>query len=435
MLFLHCYIYVYILFIKILINYMNWNIYMVLCIHYFNTILNCNTIYLWFNLFMLITILQIMYNSVLQTYNKNKSIIVLIVYLLLYYIITLLFISEDCIFYIISFETMLFSILVVAMYFIFNNRFIIAIYYLIIFSILSGLLCFIVLITIFININITGYLLYTNALTLNNLGVILFLWGLLYVIFGIKYPTYPFYFWLLAVHVEVSTEISTILASVILKSAFTGILKFIIIMCSAATILMANITLIIVIIGLFACSINLLIITDYKKIVASWSVLHLNITLLFVWYNNLLLLLIFILSNLGHIISSSSFFLCISFNYENFNNKHIFMISSCFNFNIVSFLIIFLILNNIDFPFFLLFYVELINFFAIIFISNYLLILLGFIVIVLFVSSLLIYFTLNYYNIKWNNKYIRFDISINEYINIFILIIYNMILYWWLSLF
>lgn len=40
-------------------------------------------------------------------------------------------------------------------------------------------------------------------------------------------------------------------------------------MCSAATILMANITLIIVIIGLFACSINLLIITDYKKIVAS----------------------------------------------------------------------------------------------------------------------------------------------------------------------
>lgn len=124
---------------------------------------------------MLITILQIMYNSVLQTYNKNKSIIVLIVYLLLYYIITLLFISEDCIFYIISFETMLFSILVVAMYFIFNNRFIIAIYYLIIFSILSGLLCFIVLITIFININITGYLLYTNALTLNNLSVIIFL--------------------------------------------------------------------------------------------------------------------------------------------------------------------------------------------------------------------------------------------------------------------
>jgi NADH:ubiquinone oxidoreductase subunit 4 (subunit M) len=414
---------------------MNWNVYILLCIHYFNTVLNCNVIYMWFNLFMLIIILQVTYNSTMQIYNKNKGILIIIIYLFLYYIITLLFLSEDCIFFIINFETMLFSILVIAMYFIFNNRFIIAIYYLIIFSIFSGLLCFIALFIIFININITGYLLYINALILNNLTILIFLWSTLYVIFGIKYPIYPFYFWLLAVHVEVSTEMSTVLAGIILKSGFIGILKFIIVMCNAVTLVLSNIILIIIIIGLFACSINLLIITDYKKIVASWSVLHLNITLLFIWYNNLLLLLIFILSNLGHIISSSSFFLCISFNYENFNNKHIFMISSCFNFNIVSFLIIFLILNNIDFPFFLLFYVELINFFAIIFISNYLLLLLGFIVITLFVSSLLIYFTLNYYNIKWNNKYIRFDITINEYLNILILIIYSIILYWWLSLF
>lgn len=435
MLFLHSYIYIYILGIKTLINYMNWNIYVLLCIDYFNTILNCNIVYIWFNLFMLIVILQVIYNSTMQIYNKNKSILIVVVYLILYYIITLLFLSDDCVFFIISFETMLFSILIIAMYFIFNNRFIIAIYYLIVFTIFSGLLCFLTLIILFININVTGYLLYINALILNNLNILILIWVLLYIIFGIKYPTYPFYFWLLAVHVEVSTEMSTILAGIILKSAFVGILKFIIIMCNTITTILSNIVLIIIIIGLFACSINLLIITDYKKIVASWSVLHLNITLLFIWYNNLLLLLVFILSNLGHIISSSSFFLCISFNYENFNNKHIFMISSCFNFNIVSFLIIFLILNNIDFPFFLLFYIELMNFFAIIFISNYLLLLLGFIIITLFVSSLLIYFTLNYYNIKWNNKYIRFDISINEYINILILIIYGGLLYWWLSLF
>lgn len=62
---------------------------------------------------------------------------------------------------------------------------------------------------------------------------------------------------------------STILAGIILKSAFVGILKFIIIMCNTITTILSNIVLIIIIIGLFACSINLLIITDYKKIVAS----------------------------------------------------------------------------------------------------------------------------------------------------------------------
>lgn len=113
-----------------------------------------------------------------------------------------------------------------------------------------------------------------------------------------------------------------------------------------------------------------------------------------------MLILLFIMANLGHIVSSTSFFLCIGFNYENFNNKHIFMISSCFNFNISTFLFILLTLNNIDFPFFLLFYVELINFYAIIFISNYLLCIFVFIILILFVSSLLLYFVMNYYTLK-----------------------------------
>lgn len=139
--------------------------------------------------------------------------------------------------------------------------------------------------------------------------------------------------------------------------------------------------------------------------------------------------MLFILSNLGHILSSSSFFLCISFVYENFNNKHIFMLSSAFNFNVYSFLFIFLLLNNIDFPFFLLFYVELLNFFSILFISNYLLLLLVLVVLVLFVSSLLLYFVLNFYQSKWNNIYIRTDLSISDF-NIFVnIVIYSLIIF------
>lgn len=435
MFFIYLILYIYFIFIKILINYSSYNYYLILHISYYNSIFNLNATYLWFALYMYVILLQICYYNSKILYNKLKLIIILNLYFLLYLVVVFLFLSDDCLLFIASFETMLFLILAVSMYFIFNNRFVIAMYYLILFTIFSGVVCFIVLILLFLNINISGYLLFSNAIFINNFTNVLVIWISLYIVFGIKFPIYPFYFWLLAVHVEVSSEISTLLAGIILKAGFIGILKFLLTMLYFVTHLLTNILSIFVVIGLFSCVINLLLVTDYKKIVGFWSVLHVNVTLLFVWYNNYLLVLLFILSNLGHIISSSSFFLCLSFTYENFNHKHIFLISSSFNFNLNAFLFIFLLLNNIDFPFFLLFYVELLNFFAIVFISNYLLLLLFCVVLVLFVSSLIIYFALNFYNSKWNNKYIRFDLNILDYVNNILLILYTLILYWCLTIF
>lgn len=434
MLFLYFIFYFYFVVIKILINYSNYNYYILLSFHYYHSILNFNSIYIWFLMFMYIILLQVYYYSSKILYSKIKLVIILKIYFLLYIILFFLFLSEDCLLFVVAFELMLFLILSVSMYFIFNNRFIIAIYYLITFTILSGILCFLILILLFLNINISGNLLFSNALLLNNTSTTILIWFVIYIIFGIKFPIYPFYFWLLAVHVEVSSEASTILAGIILKAGFAGILKFLLTMLMYVTHIVCNVLTIFVIIGLIACVINLLIVTDYKKIIAFWSILHVNVTLLFIWYNNYLLVMLFILSNLGHIISSSSFFLCISFAYENFNNKHIFLISACYNFNLNSFLFIFLLLNNIDFPLFLLFYIELLNFFAVIFISNYLLVLLCLVVLTLFVSSLIVYFALNYYQTKWNNSYIRFDINILDYVNNIILILYTFILYWSFSI-
>ena len=434
MIFLYVLLYVYFILIKILVNYSVYNYYVVLNYYYYISVLNFNPLYLWFILFMYIIILQIFYYSTKLVYNKMKLLLILMSYFLLYIVVLFLFLSDDCILFIVSFESMLFVILAVSMYFIFNNRFIIAMYYLITFTIISGVLCFLTIIILFLNINISGYLLFSNTIILNNLGTTILLWITIYIIFGIKFPIYPFYFWLLAVHVEVSSEISTLLAGIILKAGFIGILKFLLVMLSYVTNILSNTLSILVIIGLIACVINLLLVTDYKKIVGFWSLLHVNVTLLFVWYSNNMLTLLFILSNLGHIISSSSFFLCLSFTYENFNNRHLFLISSSFNFNINAFLFVFLLLNNIDFPLFLLFYVELLNFFAVMFISNYLLILLCSVVIVLFTSSLIVYFALNYYQSKWNNKYIRFDINILDYVHNILLILYTLILYWCFSI-
>lgn len=89
---------------------------------------------------------------------------------------------------------MLFMILASNMYFIFSNRFIIALYYLIVFSIISGIFCIILLLIIFININISSFLIVINIIFIDNYLTITLLWGIIYVIFGIKFPIYPFYF-------------------------------------------------------------------------------------------------------------------------------------------------------------------------------------------------------------------------------------------------
>lgn len=106
-------------------------------------------------------------------YNKLKLFIILSLYFLLYVVVMFLFLSDDCLLFVSSFEFMLFLILAVSMYFIFNNRFVIAIYYLITFTIVSGVICFVILILLFLNINISGYLLFSNAIFINNITTIL----------------------------------------------------------------------------------------------------------------------------------------------------------------------------------------------------------------------------------------------------------------------
>lgn len=44
--------------------------------------------------------------------------------------------------------------------------------------------------------------------------------------FAIKYPIWPLHVWLPEMHVEVNTEMSVLLASVVLKIGFFGVYKF-----------------------------------------------------------------------------------------------------------------------------------------------------------------------------------------------------------------
>lgn len=363
-------------------------------------------------------------------YNLKIFFHIFLFYVFLFNIIILLFYIEDFLIFIIIFESTLFLLLFISLQFIFNNKFILAVFYLIIFTVLSGIFCFLSLILIMLNNIYTSLLFFIELNIYNNWINSFIIWFFIFIIFGIKYPIFPFYFWLLSVHVEVSSEISIFLASIILKAGFIGIFKFLFLYLYQISIYFLNIFIIFLLIGIIFICYSVILFCDYKKIIGAWSIIHVNLSLIILWYNNSIFTLIFLFSNLSHIISSSSFFIIIGYVYENFNNKNIFIISSFFGFSLFSFIFILLLLNNLEFPFFLMFYLELNTFYAFSFISFYYLLFLIFVNLTMFVSSMFLYFLLNFYNIKWNNIYIRLDINIEDFIFLFLIIFYSCTLYW-----
>lgn len=75
-------------------------------------------------------------------------------------------------------------------------------------------------------------------------------------------------------HVEVNTEMSVLLASVVLKIGFFGVYKFLYLSFNHMSIWFLGFIDSLVMLGLTFISISLLFLSDYKKIIANWSVIH-----------------------------------------------------------------------------------------------------------------------------------------------------------------
>lgn len=81
-------------------------------------------------------------------------------------------------------------------------------------------------------------------------------------------------------HVEVNTEMSVLLASIVLKIGFFGVFKFLFISFNTLSLWFLGFIDSIVILGLTFLAITLLFTSDYKKIIANWSVIHTGIGLI-----------------------------------------------------------------------------------------------------------------------------------------------------------
>jgi hypothetical protein len=107
-------------------------------------------------------------------------------------------------------------------------------------------------------------------------------------------------------------------------------------------------------------------------------------------------------------------FYMIGFMYDQTGVRVILLLATCFSLSLWSSLFFSIFLFNIDFPFMLLFIVELLICYGFSLLSSIYLIIFFFIGIIMFLTSIYIYVVLSYFSFSWINKNIKLDLSIND---------------------
>lgn len=379
---------------------------------YFSVSLQYN--FLWFIFFIFLMLFFFVYLLTKKVISYIKYCLLIFLYVLIGCVVSLLSIIDDLILFMIFFESLFFPLCFISLFFNFNNRFVFAIYFLIVFSSLSSVLCMIVCIVIILHFNVLNLVNFVDICYFDSLYLNIFLWLTLFIMFGIKYPIWPLHIWLPEVHVEVTTEMSALLASVVLKIGFFGMYKFIFLVFNQISIWFLGFIDSILIIGLTIITISLLFLSDYKKIIAHWSVVHTGIGLLLLWHSDLLFIGVLYFCNLGHILSSGLMFIIIGYMYDNYGLRVFLLLVSFFGVSIWSSLFLMLFVFNIDFPFMLLFFIDIFVLYGLVNLSLVYLLNFSCIVIIMFISTIYIYISLSYFSFIWIDKYIRVDLTIND---------------------
>nr|DAC80433.1 TPA_asm: NADH dehyrogenase 4 [Leishmania enriettii] len=403
-----------ILFIIIMFIFINYSFCLSLQLNYIYVNIYINYINLWFIFFMGIILFFLIFLLSRKLVSYSKYFYVLSTYIFIYFDVVLIILVDDFMCFMVLFESLFFPICFISLFFNFNNRFIFAIFYLVIFSASSSVICIIICMIIIFHFNILNLQSFIDICFFDSLYLGVYIWMLLFIMFSIKYPIWPMHIWLPEMHVEVNTEMSVLLASIVLKIGFFGVYKFLFLSFNQLSIWFLGFIDCLIILGITFLSIILLFLSDYKKIIANWSVIHTGMALILLWHNDILFVGLLIFCNLSHIISSAFMFIVIGYMYDNYGMRIFLVMTSFFGISLWSSLFLAIFLFNIDFPFMLLFYIDIFILYGLISLSFIYICCFYIIVLSVFISSIYIYICLSFYSFLWLDKYLRLDLTIND---------------------
>ncbi len=143
--------------------------------------------------------------------------------------------------------------------------------------------------------------------------------------FAIKVPVFPFHTWLPDAHVEAPTAGSVLLAGVLLKMGAYGFIRFAIpffpLVAGARPI--ANLVLVLAVIGILYGALVAMVQTDIKKLVAYSSVSHLGFVMLGLWGATLQSVQGAVMVMIAHGFSTAALFFLVGMLYERRHTREI----------------------------------------------------------------------------------------------------------------
>nr|YP_615058.1 NADH dehydrogenase subunit 4 [Strelkovimermis spiculatus]ABF48168.1 NADH dehydrogenase subunit 4 [Strelkovimermis spiculatus]ABF48180.1 NADH dehydrogenase subunit 4 [Strelkovimermis spiculatus] len=319
----------------------------------------------WLNLFLLIMmVIWLLLNFLsLMTWSKNLLVNSMMI------IIWLFFISNSVsLLYIIYESIMLLMILLIVGWGLNPYKFN-AFMYLMAYSMLFSLPAMMVVL-------VNYQMLLTYNLMAKNLNVSVLSFIMLMMMFLVKMPVFFLHYWLPKAHVEASTTGSIILASGLLKLGSVGVFK---IMNWGNFIKLSNYSFFVV--GTFVMSLCCLFQTDFKKLIALTSVVHMNMSLTSIFYSSVSGLKSFTMINVIHSISSFMLFYLAGMLMV-FSKTRLVYLQMMLKFSLLFYLFMCAIFMNLSVPPFFSFMGELI-YYSLVSVSNYIYLCLNLMILVI----------------------------------------------------
>ena len=316
-------------------------------------------IYIDFNIFNILILFIAVYIGIIIIFisdNKVKNLKYMNIFILFILpILTIFYITtKNYIFFFIIYE----CFLIPSIYLVFlvspNKRSLTAVFYFLIWTQLGSFFVFIAILYILNKTN-SWFFFQIAKFDFSNFNKQLILF-LFFIGFGIKIPTWPFYYWLTKTHVEAPTFFSIYLSGFLVKIALFGLYKFIFLfnfynfMYFYLSILFFSVC---------DSSIKFFSQVDLKKLVAYSTIQEMNLICIGLFWGTYKSFLYTIIFSVIHAFLSTIFFYLIDNIYKRYTTRNIYNITNLFTqYPNISFILILSCLNYNGFPFSLKFFSE-----------------------------------------------------------------------------